>query len=378
MINKSLLNLLKNLIIRPSITPNDAGCQSMIASRLQLIGFDCENLSYAEVTNLWAYRGTGSPLIIFAGHTDVVPVGEESKWKSNPFYPLEDNGYIYGRGTSDMKGSIAAFIIAIEEFLEKNPKHKGSIAIMLTSDEEGPAVNGTSIICNELKNRKIQPDYCIIGEPTSEKILGDVCKNGRRGSLSGYLTVQGVQGHIAYSNSTSNPIHQLAPALYSLIKKKWDDGNQHFPSTTFQISNLISGTGAENVIPDNVKIKFNFRFSPESTIESLKTQVNEILKKSNIQYSLDWKINGKPFLTLPNTLTKALGKSIYKETNILTKLSTSGGTSDGRFITKICPQVVEFGPINESIHKIDESIKISDLELLKNIYKSTLENILLV
>ncbi len=374
----SILELTKKLIALPSITPNDAGCQSLIISRLQNIGFNCEILIRDEVTNLWANRGTNSPLIVFAGHTDVVPPGSYEDWKTDPFMPTENNGRLYGRGSSDMKSSIASFIVAIEEFVLKYPCHPGSIGILLTSDEEGHAINGTKKVCDFLKEKGIRLDYCIVGEPTSDKILGDMCKNGRRGSLSGHLIVKGIQGHIAYSHLALNPIHQLLPAITELTSVKWDknEDNLPFPPTTFQISNIKSGTGATNIIPDKVEMQFNFRFSQKSTPESLKKRVHAILDQYNLKYNLIWELNSKPFLTQSGLLSKALSDAICSEMNLKTKLSTTGGTSDARFIREICSQVIEFGPKNNMIHKMNEYVEIEVLEPLKNIYKRTLENIL--
>lgn len=372
-----VLKLVRDLIARPSVTPDDIDCQQLIARRLAPMGFQCETIARGGVTNLWARRGDGGPLIVFAGHTDVVPPGPREKWESDPFVPTERDGYLYGRGAADMKSSIAAFIVACEEFTAAHPRHEGSIALLLTSDEEGPAVDGTVIVCDELKRRGVKLDYCIVGEPTSGEKLGDICKNGRRGSLSGRLAVKGVQGHVAYPHLARNPIHLLAPALTELVAQEWDQGNEYFPPTTFQVSNLNSGTGATNVVPGEAVALFNFRFSTASTPEGIKARVHAILDKHGLDYALDWEQGGEPFLTPRGSLTDALTRAIADETGVATELSTTGGTSDGRFIAKICPQVIEFGPGNATIHKINERILLDDLVPLKNIYRRTLENLLL-
>jgi len=370
-------DLVRDLIARPSVTPDDIDCQQLIARRLTPMGFHCETIARGGVTNLWARRGDSGPLIVFAGHTDVVPPGPREKWESDPFVPAERDGYLYGRGAADMKSSIAAFIVACEEFAAAHPRHEGSIALLLTSDEEGPAVDGTVIVCDELERRGVKLDYCIVGEPTSGEKLGDICKNGRRGSLSGRLAVKGVQGHVAYPHLARNPIHLLAPALTELVAQEWDQGNEYFPPTTFQVSNLNSGTGATNVVPGEAVALFNFRFSTASTPEGLKARVHAILDKHGLEYELDWEQGGEPFLTPRGSLTDALTRAIADETGVTAELSTTGGTSDGRFIAKICPQVIEFGPGNATIHKINERILLDDLVPLKNIYRRTLENLLL-
>lgn len=370
-------DLVRDLIARPSVTPDDIDCQQLIARRLAPMGFHCETIARGGVTNLWARRGDSGPLIVFAGHTDVVPPGPREKWESDPFVPAERDGYLYGRGAADMKSSIAAFIVACEEFAAAHPRHEGSIALLLTSDEEGPAVDGTVIVCDELERRGVKLDYCIVGEPTSGEKLGDICKNGRRGSLSGRLAVKGVQGHVAYPHLARNPIHLLAPALTELVAQEWDQGNEYFPPTTFQVSNLNSGTGATNVVPGEAVALFNFRFSTASTPEGLKARVHAILDKHGLEYELDWEQGGEPFLTPRGSLTDALTRAIADETGVTAELSTTGGTSDGRFIAKICPQVIEFGPGNATIHKINERILLDDLVPLKNIYRRTLENLLL-
>lgn len=377
MSESAVLQLTKDLISRPSVTPEDAGCQQALAQRLQAVGFHCESLVFGDVTNMWARRGTAQPLLVFAGHTDVVPTGPLEQWDSAPFTPTERNGKLYGRGTADMKSSIAAFVVAVEEFVSRNPDHQGSIGLLITADEEGPSVNGTVMVCEELARRGEQLDYCIVGEPTSVDALGDTVKNGRRGSLSGKLVVKGKQGHVAYPHLARNPIHLLAPALTDLVAQQWDNGNDYFPATTFQVSNLHSGTGATNVVPGTAVLDFNFRFSTESTPDSLKERVGLVLDAHKLDYDLDWTLGGKPFLTPKGELSTALAQAIKDETGIATELSTTGGTSDGRFIAAICPQVIEFGPINATIHQINEHIRLDTLEPLKNIYRRTLEHLLL-
>ncbi|HYG42500.1 MAG TPA: succinyl-diaminopimelate desuccinylase [Bordetella sp.] len=372
----AVLALVRELIARPSVTPDDVDCQLLLTQRLEQAGFHCETIARGGVTNLWARRGNAGPLVVFAGHTDVVPPGPRDKWDSDPFVPTERDGYLYGRGAADMKSSIAAFVVAAEEFVAADPHHGGSIALLLTSDEEGPAVDGTVIVCNELKARGIQLDYCIVGEPTSSEVLGDTCKNGRRGSLSGKLTVKGIQGHVAYPHLARNPVHQLAPALAELAGTEWDQGNEYFPPTTFQVSNLRAGTGATNVVPGEAVMLFNFRYSTASTPDTLKQRVHALLDKHGLEYDLDWELGGEPFLTPRGTLTDALVEAIRAETGVAAQLSTTGGTSDGRFIAKICPQVIEFGPGNATIHKVNERIELASLEPLKNIYRRTLENLL--
>lgn len=369
--------LCEALISRPSITPEDAGCQAFISQRLQALGFQCETLPSGQVQNLWARRGLSAPLLVFAGHTDVVPTGPIEDWTSPPFEPTERNGALYGRGAADMKSSIAAFVVAAEEFVTAHPDHSGSIALLLTSDEEGPAVDGTVHVCRILQGRNEIPDYCIVGEPTSVEQLGDTIKNGRRGSLSARLTIHGKQGHVAYPHLARNPIHQLAPALAELTAEHWDDGNEYFPPTSFQVSNLHAGTGATNVIPGDAVLDFNFRFSTASTPEVLRTRTAAILARHGLDYTLDWTLGGQPFLTPDGVLCQAVRQAILDETGVQTSLSTTGGTSDGRFIAQICPQVLEFGPINATIHQVNEHIHIESLEPLKNIYRRTLEHLLL-
>lgn len=376
--NLSVIDIANSLVSLKSITPDDAGCQKIISDILIDIGFKCTTISKNGVTNLWARRGYNSPLFVFAGHTDVVPAGKIEEWISDPFVPTERDGYIYGRGTSDMKGSIAAFLVAVKEFVEEHPKHNGSIALLITSDEEGDAIYGSSLVCDYLRKNDVSIDFCIVGEPTSEKKLGDMCKNGRRGSLSGNLVVNGIQGHVAYPQLALNPIHSFSPALSDIMNYNWDQGNKYFPPTTFQISNIHSGNGATNVIPGDLQVKFNFRFSTENTPENLKRVIHSILDKYKLKYKIDWVLNGEPFITQNGLLIDAITESIFEETNIKTRLSTSGGTSDGRFITKISKQIIEFGPCNDTIHKVNERIDISSLNILKNIYKSTLEKLLLI
>jgi len=376
------LRLLEALIARPSVTPDDAGCQALLAERLAAAGFTCETLvagpDHFRVTNLWALRrGTKpGPTIAFAGHTDVVPTGPLERWTSDPFVPSYRDGHLYGRGAADMKTSIAAFVVAVEAYLREAPDHPGAIALMITSDEEGPSVDGTVRLVEMLKARGERLDACIVGEPTSVERLGDVIKNGRRGTLSGRLTVHGVQGHIAYPQLARNPIHDLAPALAELVAMRWDEGNDFFPPTSWQVSNVHAGTGATNVIPGELVLDFNFRFSTESTPAALKERVEQVLARHGVEHTLVWTLGGEPFLTTPDTLSASLSAAITAETGVTPELSTTGGTSDGRFIAKICPQVVEFGPINETIHKIDERVEVASVDALARIYRRTLENFL--
>lgn len=371
------LALTEELITLSSVTPEDKGCQDRLIELLAPLGFACETIASGGVTNLWARRGTAQPLLVFAGHTDVVPTGPLEKWSSNPFTPTQRDGKLYGRGAADMKTSIAAMVVAVEEFVQAHPDHKGSVAFLITSDEEGPATDGTVIVCDKLKARGEQLDYCIVGEPTSADKLGDMIKNGRRGSMSGKLVIKGIQGHIAYPHLARNPIHQAAPALAELAAEKWDDGNEYYTQTSWQMSNIHAGTGATNVIPGEVVVDFNFRFSTASTVEGLQQRVHAILDKHGLEYDLQWTVGGLPFLTPRGTLSDAISDAIRDETGLETELSTTGGTSDGRFIAQICPQVVEFGPPNGSIHKIDEHIELRYIDPLKNIYRKTLENLLL-
>ena len=382
------LHLTEQLISRASNTPDDAGCQAIIAARLAPLGFALETIvsgpEHFRVTNLWAKRSpaqdqqNGQPkteLIVFAGHTDVVPTGPLDQWQSDPFTPSHRDGKLYGRGVSDMKASLAAFVVAVEEFVAAQPDTPLSIGFLLTSDEEGPANDGTVIVCERLQQRGERLDYCIVGEPTSLEHTGDMIKNGRRGTLSGKLTVKGVQGHIAYPHLAKNPIHLLAPALAELVTIEWDQGNDFFPPTSWQVSNLHSGTGASNVIPGTAVVDFNFRFCTESTPESLQNRLQAVLLKHGLEFELSWTLGGRPFLTTPGTLVDAVVAAIHQETGLDTVLSTTGGTSDGRFIAKICPQVIELGPPNATIHKIDEHLNVADIEPLKNIYRRVLENL---
>jgi succinyl-diaminopimelate desuccinylase len=371
------LALTEELIGLSSVTPDDNGCQRRLIELLAPLGFRCETVESGNVTNLWARKGTQQPLLVFAGHTDVVPTGPVAQWHSDPFVPTHRDGKLYGRGAADMKTSIAAMVVAVEEFTAAHPNHKGSIGFLITSDEEGPAIDGTVVVCNKLKARGEQLDYCIVGEPTSAEQLGDMIKNGRRGTISGKLTVKGVQGHIAYPQLAKNPIHLAAPALTELVAEKWDDGNEYYLPTSWQMSNIHGGTGASNVIPGEVVIDFNFRFSTASTVEGLQRRVQAILDKHGLDYDLKWTVGGLPFLTPRGNLSDAISEAIKAETGLNTVLSTTGGTSDGRFIAQICPQVVEFGPPNGSIHKIDEHIEVRFIDPLKNIYRRTLENLLL-
>ncbi len=378
------LALTEQLISRRSVTPDDGGCQAIIRERLSPLGFECHALAFgpeaAKVTNLWAVRrgrdARAGKLLAFAGHTDVVPTGPVSAWGSDPFVPTHRGGQLYGRGAADMKTSLAAMVVAVEEFLGAVPDPTGSIAFLLTSDEEGPAVDGTVKVCEWLTACGERIDYCIVGEPTSVDRLGDMIKNGRRGTLSGKLRVIGVQGHIAYPHLAKNPIHGLAPALAELVEMRWDTGNTYFPPTSWQVSNLHAGTGAGNVIPGEAVVDFNFRFSTESSPESLKARLHEVLDRHRLKYELVWTLGGEPFLTPVGTLSEAIAAAIKSETGLATELSTTGGTSDGRFIAKICPEVIEFGPLNATIHKIDERVDVASLEPLKNIYRDTLRRLL--
>ena len=400
----SALHLTEQLISRQSVTPDDADCQRIIAQRLVAVGFECETIvsgpDHFRVTNLWAKFKGFSPFdllppaqsamdfvadenlpkpllktLVFAGHTDVVPTGPLEQWQSPPFTPSHRGGLLYGRGAADMKTSIAAMVVAVEEFLTDFPQPALSIAFLITSDEEGPARDGTVVVCNQLTARGEVLDYCIVGEPTSVLQLGDMIKNGRRGTLSGKLTVKGVQGHIAYPHLAKNPIHLFAPVLTELVGIQWDLGNEFFPATSWQVSNLHSGTGASNIIPGDLVVDFNFRFCTESTPESLQQRLQAVLSKHQLDYDLKWVLGGLPFLTTPGELVEAMRGAIQTETGLVAELSTTGGTSDGRFIAKICSQVVEFGPLNASIHKINEHVLVSDIEPLKNIYKGVLERL---
>ncbi len=376
------LQLTEQLIAQASVTPADGRCQSIIADRLEPLGFVCETLESGpadfRVTNLWAIRRSAranAPTLVFAGHTDVVPTGPLDQWTSDPFVPTHREGKLFGRGASDMKTSLAAMVVSVEEFLSRQPDPDLSIAFLLTSDEEGPAVDGTVVVCNTLRERGERLDWCIVGEPTSVERTGDMIKNGRRGTLSGKLTVHGVQGHIAYPHLARNPIHDLAPALAELVNIRWDEGNAFFPPTSWQVSNIHAGTGAGNIIPGSCVVDFNFRFSTESTVESLQTRLTSVLDRHPIDYELKWTLGGQAFLTEPGDLVTAVQQAIVDETGLETELSTTGGTSDGRFIAQICPQVIELGPPNATIHKINEHVVVSDIDVLKNIYRRVLERL---
>jgi succinyl-diaminopimelate desuccinylase len=371
------LNLAKKLIAKASVTPNDNGCQDLMIKHIEAMDFKVEVMNFGEVQNFYARKGTASPLIVFAGHTDVVPPGPINEWKFDPFIPTEDNGFLFGRGAADMKSSLAAFLVAIEEFVKENPNHNGSIGLLITSDEEGIATHGTVKVVEALKEKKEQIDYCIVGEPTSSLKFGDTVKNGRRGSLSAKLVVNGIQGHIAYPELIRNPIHEISPALDTFVNTSWDEGNEYFPKTSWQISNINGGTGATNIVPGKVEVLFNFRYSTSNTAESLKSRVINILDNHKLDYTISWSHSGNPYLTKKGILVDTISESIQDVVGITTSISTTGGTSDGRFISAICDQVVEFGPINKSIHKINENIKIDDLELLKDIHKKVLEKLLI-
>jgi succinyl-diaminopimelate desuccinylase len=370
------LELAKQLIGRRSVTPDDGGCQPLIAARLAPLGFRAETIARNGTTNLWLRRGQHRPTVVFAGHTDVVPPGPREHWTSDPFVPTMRDGMLFGRGASDMKSSIAAFAVAAEEFVRAHPAHVGSIALLLTSDEEGPATDGTVAVVEQLTARDEAIDYCIVGEPTSVDQLGDVIKNGRRGSLSGRLLVRGIQGHVAYPHLARNPVHQAAPALADLAAEVWDQGNAHFPPTTFQISNIRAGTGALNVIPGTCEVEFNLRFAPASTAAALMQRIEDILRRHRLDYEVTWTIGAQPFLTEPGRLSEALGAAIELTTGRRPQLSTTGGTSDGRFIATVCQQVMEFGPLNATIHKVNESIHVAELEPLTDVYRRTLEFLL--
>src|SRR4051812_35461546 len=370
------LALTRDLIARRSLTPDDAGCQALIQARLVPLGFQCETLVSNGVTNLWARRGTRAPLVCFAGHTDVVPPGPLDAWLSDPFEPVERDGYLYGRGAADMKASLAAFVVAIERFLAQRPHLNGSIALLITSDEEGPSVDGTARVVERLAARGERIDYCVVGEPSSVDLLGDMIKNGRRGTLSGTLTVKGVQGHIAYPQLASNPIHLAAPAIAELAQTTWDEGNEYFPPTSFQCSNIHAGTGATNVIPGTLQVMFNFRFSTASTRESLAERLEAILRKHGLDYDLAWTGFGKPFLTGRGRLVEVATDAIREVTGRAPELSCTGGTSDGRFIADICPEIVELGPVNATIHKLNERVLVADLEPLAAIYRGVLAKLL--
>lgn len=375
--NKTL-ELALDLLSRQSNTPDDAGCQDVMIARLIPLGFKIERMHFNGVDNFYARRGSSAPLLVFAGHTDVVPTGPVDQWHTPPFEPTIKDGMLYARGAADMKTSCAAFITAIEDFIAKHPDHPGSIGLLITSDEEGVAVDGTVKVVEALQARNELIDYCIVGEPTSNKVVGDMIKNGRRGSLSGKLTVKGIQGHIAYPHLIKNPIHLVAPAIKDMVETTWDNGNEYFPATSWQISNMNGGTGATNVVPGEVEILFNFRFSTASTADNLKERVHAILDRHQLNYDLQWEYSGKPYLTPKGNLVEAISMAIQQAYGVTPELSTSGGTSDGRFIADICKQVIEFGPLNATIHKLNECVAVADIEPLKDTYRITLEKLLLV
>ena len=370
------LDLSSALIARASVTPDDKGCQQLLAERLEKIGFVIENLRFGDVDNLWARRGTSAPLFAFAGHTDVVPTGPLADWDSDPFEPTIRDGYLFGRGAADMKSSIAAMLTACERFVAEHDNHTGSIAFLITSDEEGPSVNGTVKVVEQLEARDEKINWCLVGEPSSQDQTGDTIKNGRRGSLCGVLTIKGQQGHVAYPQLADNPIHRAAPALNELTGIEWDQGNAFFPPTTFQISNIKAGTGAENVIPGSIELSFNLRFSTESTADSLKSRVTAILDSHQLDYDIQWRLSGQPFLTPAGELVEAARKAIQSQVGITTVLSTSGGTSDGRFIAPTGAQVVELGPVNATIHQTNECVNIAELDKLSDIYEEILKQLL--
>jgi len=373
----STLDFARNLIRQPSVTPDDAGCQDLIAEALQPAGFKAEFLTYGEVRNVWLRRGQVDPLLVFAGHTDVVPTGPIEQWHYPPFSATVQDGILHGRGAADMKGSLAAMVTACQQFVVNHPNHRGSIALLITSDEEGPANNGTVKVVEMLCDREEIIDWCVVGEPTSREQTGDVIKNGRRGSLGGKLTIQGVQGHVAYPHLADNPIHRAAEIVTRLTAQTWDEGNEFFPPTTFQVSNLNSGTGASNVIPAQAELDFNLRYSPESSIESIKERVNALCQQVCTDYEIDWSRPNLPFQTQPGELVDAASAAIYAVTGLTTDLSTEGGTSDGRFIAPTGAQVIELGPVNRTIHQINEQVAVADLETLAIIYQKILENLLL-
>ncbi len=370
------LELAKDLISRASVTPEDVGCQTLMCERLSAIGFECEDLPFGEVSNFWARRGDGSPLLVFAGHTDVVPTGPLEDWKSDPFQPEIRDGLLYGRGAADMKGSLAAMVTACEAFVSAHPAHKGSIGFLITSDEEGPSINGTVKVVEHLVARGEQIDMCLVGEPSSSKQLGDVIKNGRRGSLNGTLTIKGTQGHVAYPQLADNPIHRAAPAMAELANIEWDQGNEFFPPTSFQISNINSGTGAENVVPGELQLMFNLRYSTELTEQLIRERVHAVLDSHALDYELHWRLSGEPFLTPAGELVDAAQSAIKELAGIDTELSTSGGTSDGRFIAPTGAQVLELGPLSATIHQVNECVAVEDLDRLSSLYRRILETLL--
>jgi len=376
MTDSATLALTKDLISRASVTPVDAGCQEVMIARLEAIGFVVERMRFGEVDNFWARRGDQHPVLAFAGHTDVVPSGPEANWDSPPFEPTEKDGYLYGRGAADMKGSLAAWVVALERFIDQHPDHKGSLALLITSDEEGPFVDGTTRVVDALEARNEKMDWCIVGEPSSSNKVGDTIKNGRRGSLTAEITAKGIQGHVAYPHLVDNPIHKVAPALAELAHTEWDQGNDFFPPTSFQVANINSGTGASNVVPGQVKIQCNFRYSTEVTADQLVQRLEAILDSHQVDYDINWTYNGLPFLTAAGELVDACQAAIMQLTDQQTELSTAGGTSDGRFIAPTGAQVVELGPCNATIHKLNECVKIADLETLTDIYADIMQRLL--
>lgn len=375
--DSATLALTKQLVARQSVTPEDDGCQTLMIDRLTKIGFEATPLRFDDVDNFWAIRGTSGPILCFAGHTDVVPTGPEEHWRYPPFQPTEDDGQLYGRGTADMKGSLAAMVVAVEQFVTEHPEHYGRIAFLITSDEEGIATNGTVKVVDWLQQQLITPEYCLVGEPSSSNQCGDVIKNGRRGSLGCQLTIKGIQGHVAYPHLGRNPIHLAMPALDELAQEVWDQGNDFFPATSFQISNITAGTGATNVIPGELNVTFNLRFSTEVSDQQLRDRTEAILDKHGLEYAIDWHLSGQPFLTAEGELVAAAMASIKQVTGLDTELSTAGGTSDGRFIAPMGTQVIELGPTNATIHKVDENTNIADLDILTNIYQVLLQKLLL-
>lgn len=376
MSDSATIALAKDLMARASVTPHDEGCQELMIARLEAIGFSVERMRFGEVDNFWARRGTEKPVLAFAGHTDVVPSGPEDQWHTPPFEPTIKDGYLYGRGAADMKGSLAAWVVALEEFVAQHPDHRGSLALLITSDEEGPFVDGTTRVIDTLEARGEKMDWCIVGEPSSTSTLGDVIKNGRRGSLTALISAKGIQGHVAYPHLVSNPIHKVAPALAELASTTWDEGNDFFPPTSFQIANINGGTGASNVVPGHVDIMCNFRYSTELTADDLTTRVEAILDAHQVEYDIHWTYNGLPFLTSSGALVDACRDSIKAVTGTQTQLSTAGGTSDGRFIAPTGAQVVELGPCNATIHKLNECVKVSDLEELTLVYQGVLTRLM--
>jgi succinyl-diaminopimelate desuccinylase len=372
----STLDLTEDLLRRPSVSPEDHGCLDVIARRLEALGFHLERLDFGPVSNLWARRGDAAPVLCFAGHTDVVPTGPREEWSNDPFEPVIIDGYLYGRGAADMKSGLAAMVTAMERFVARCPRHRGSLAVLFTSDEEGPSVDGTKKVVEVLEARGERIDWCVVGEPTSGEVLGDTIKIGRRGSLSGRLTVHGVQGHIAYPHLADNPVHRFAPALAELVATHWDEGNEYFQPTSFQVSNMAAGTGAPNVIPGELKVRTNLRFSTEQTVEKLQRRVLEILDRHGVDYTMDWHISGLPFLTPPGELTEAVRRAVQETTGRMPEYSTTGGTSDGRFIAPTGAHVVEFGVVNATIHKVNERVRVEDIDTLSRAYERVMELLL--